>query len=38
MCDVDYNCYTGGPNPKPEGALTNGRSAGWTYDARVLGN
>lgn len=27
-CDVDYNCYTGGPNPKPEGALTNGRSAG----------
>lgn len=37
-CDVDYNCYTEAPNPKPEGALTNGRSAGWTYDARVLGN
>lgn len=27
-CSVDYNCYTEAPNPKPDGALTNGRSAG----------
>ena len=28
-CDVDYNVYTEGPNPKPEGTKTNLRSAGF---------
>jgi len=27
-CDPDYNCYTESQNEKPDGALTNGRSAG----------
>ena len=29
MCDPDYNCYTECQNEKPDGALTNGRSAGF---------
>lgn len=28
-CDPDYNCYTESQNPKPDGAVTNGRSAGF---------
>lgn len=28
-CSVDYNAYTEGPNPKPEGERTNLRSAGF---------
>lgn len=28
-CDPDYNCYTECENPKPNGELTNGRSAGY---------
>lgn len=28
-CSPDYNCYTESENPKPNGALTNGRSAGF---------
>jgi hypothetical protein len=28
-CDPDYNCYTESENPKPNGAVTNGRSAGY---------
>lgn len=28
-CDVDFNAYTEMPNPKPEGAKTNLRSAGF---------
>lgn len=28
-CSVDYNVYTGGPNPKPKGESTNLRSAGF---------
>jgi hypothetical protein len=28
-CSVDYNIYTGMPNPKPEGESTNLRSAGF---------
>lgn len=28
-CSVDYNAYTGGPNPKPQGENTNLRSAGF---------
>lgn len=27
-CSIDFNAYTHGPNPKPEGASTNLRSAG----------
>lgn len=37
-CAPDYNCYTESENPKPNGAITNGRSAGSKYGARVLGN
>ena len=29
MCDVDYNAYTMKANPKPKGASTNLRSAGF---------
>ena len=28
-CDPDYNCYTERRNEKPDGASTNGRSAGF---------
>lgn len=28
-CDVDYNVYTGEPNPKPKGETTNLRSCGF---------
>lgn len=28
-CDVDFNAYTGAPNPKPEGDKTDLRSAGF---------
>lgn len=28
-CSIDYNAYTGGPNPKPKGETTNLRSAGF---------
>ena len=28
-CDPDYNCYTESENPKPDGAITNGRSGGF---------
>ena len=37
-CSIDFNAYTEEPNPKPDGASTNGRSAGSNYGARVLGN
>lgn len=37
-CSPDYNCYTEEQNPKPDGALTNGRSCGSKSGARVLGN
>ena len=29
LCDPDYNCYTECQNEKPDGASTNGRSAGF---------
>ena len=28
-CSIDYNAYSGGPNPKPKGETTNLRSAGF---------
>jgi len=37
-CAPDYNVYTQSENPKPQGALTNGRSAGSNSGARILGN
>lgn len=37
-CAPDFNAYTEDVNPKPDGASTNGRSAGSNYRARVLGN
>ena len=28
LCSVDYNAYTEGPNPKPQGETTDLRSTG----------
>lgn len=36
-CSVSYNAYTEMPNPRPEGASTNLRSAGRMY-ARIYSN